>query len=184
MELLREQGLLRPKPRDQIALTARGYERLEEVERGRLPSVRGFVAMWFDKSMDSAYQDGVEAAICDAGYEPIRIDKKEHVNKIDDEIIAEIRGSRFVVADITCALIHHDGRATAIHRGGVYYEAGFAQGLGNHVFWCCRVDCIDQVHFDTRQFAHIVWERPTDLRERLENRIVAVIGEGPRVGPI
>ena len=28
----------------------------------------------------------------DAGYEPIRIDKKEHNNNITDEIYAEIRG--------------------------------------------------------------------------------------------
>jgi hypothetical protein len=34
-------------------------------------------------------------AIRDSGYEPMRIDRKEHINKIDDEIIAEIRRSCF-----------------------------------------------------------------------------------------
>ena len=33
--------------------------------------------------------------------EPVRIDQKERLNKIDDEIIAEIRRSRFLVADFT-----------------------------------------------------------------------------------
>lgn len=132
--LLCEQGLLLPDPSGQYALTARGYQRLEEVEQGRLPSVRGFVAMWFDKSMESAYQDGVEPAIRAAGYEPVRIDQKEHVNKIDDEIIAEIRRSRFVVADFTCGISRLDKRDTAVPRGGVYYEAGFTQGLDIPVF--------------------------------------------------
>ena len=46
----------------------------------------------------------------------MRIDRHEHVNKIDDEIIAEIRRARFVVADFT----HGDTGG----RGSVYYEAG------------------------------------------------------------
>ena len=50
-------------------------------------------------------------------------------NSIDDEIIAEIRRSWFVVADFTCGTVPHEGKEVAIPRGGVYYEAGFAQGL-------------------------------------------------------
>ena len=57
--------------------------------------------MWFDLSMDEAYQNGIQPAIEDAGYEAVRIDRKDHNNKIDDEIIAEIRRSRFLVADFT-----------------------------------------------------------------------------------
>ena len=57
--------------------------------------------MWFDESMDQAFEVGIEPAIEEAGYKPLRIDRKEHVNKIDDEIIAELRRSRFVVADFT-----------------------------------------------------------------------------------
>ena len=57
--------------------------------------------MWFDESMNDAYENGIEPGIRDAGYEALRIDRKEHSNKIDDEIIEEIRRSRFVVADLT-----------------------------------------------------------------------------------
>jgi hypothetical protein len=45
------------------------------------------------------------------------------------------------------------------------------------VIWTVRANCIDHVHFDTRQFAHIVWTTPDDLRVRLWNRIRAVIDE-------
>ena len=127
--------------------------------------------MWFDDSMKEAYDQGIAPAIRDAGYEPVRVDQKEHVNKIDDEIVAEIRRSRFLVADFT------QGRMGA--RGGVYYEAGFAQGLGIPVIFCCRKDRLRKVHFDTRQYNHIDWETPEDLRKRIVQQILAVIGDGP-----
>ena len=45
----------------------------------------------------------------------------------------------------------------------------------------CREDRIDFVHFDNRQFNHIVWTDNAldDLHKRLTERIVAAIGEGP-----
>ena len=42
--------------------------------------------MWFDESMDEVWKQAIEPGIADAGYEAGRIDRKEHVNKIDDEI--------------------------------------------------------------------------------------------------
>ena len=138
-----------------------------------LDSSQAFVAMWFDKSMDDASKYGIEKAIEDAGYVPLRIDRKEHINKIDDEIIAEIRRSRFVVADFT----HGDEGV----RGGVYYEAGFAHGLDLPVIFTCREDAVEALHFDTEHYNHIVWTTPEELREKLKNRILAVIGEGPEL---
>ena len=127
--------------------------------------------MWFDGSMNEAWDDGIAPAVHDAGYEPVRIDRVEHVNKIDDEIIAEIRRARFVIADFT----HGDTGA----RGGVYYEAGFAHGLGIPVIFTCRKDRLGEVHFDTRQYNHIVWETPEELQDQLVKRIAAVLGDGP-----
>ena len=162
-----------------LRLTPAGVRRLEELKPKAVNTEQGFIAMWFDESVNEAYGKGIEPAIRDAGYRPLRIDKKQHNNKIDDEIIAEIRRSRFVVCDFTCKLVDCDGERTAIPRGGVYYEAGFAQGLGIPVIWTCREDHIEHVHLDTRQFNHIDWKTPEDLRERLRNRIAAVIGDGP-----
>ena len=163
-------------------LTTTGVQRLEELETKAVDSEQAFVAMWFDESVKEAYEKGIEPAIRDAGYKPLRIDKKEFNNKIDDQIIAEIRRSRFVVCDFTCELIEYDGKQRAFPRGGVYYEAGFAQGLGIPVIWMCRTDHIEHVHFDTRQFNHITWDTSEDLREKLRNRIGAVIGDGPYIG--
>ena len=64
-------------------------------------STQCFIAMWFHESTTDALERGIEPAIEETGYEPLRIDRKEHINQIDDEIIAEIRRSRFLVADFT-----------------------------------------------------------------------------------
>ena len=152
-----------------------GYSLIEQSATNP-DSSQCFVAMWFDDSMNEVYRNGIEPAIRAAGYSPYRVDREDFVGKIDDRIIAEIRRSRFIVADFT----HGDSGV----RGGVYYEAGFAEGHGLNVIFACRNDMIDKVHFDTRQFNHIVWDSPEDLRERLENRIRRVIGEGPNRIPV
>ena len=155
----------------QYLLTVEGYARLAETGNTFRESPQAFVAMWFDPSMEPVWREGVKPAVEDAGYEPIRIDLKPHANKIDDEIIAEIRRSRFIVADFT----HGEKGA----RGSVYYEAGFAHGLNIPVIFTCRKDMLDEIHFDTRQYPHIVWEDPKELGRQLAKRISAVIGDGP-----
>ncbi len=132
--------------------------------------------MWFGDKVNDLYDQGIKPAIEATGYTPMRIDKKPHANKIDDEIIAEIRRSRFLVADFT------HGKDGA--RGGVYCEAGFAHGLGLPVIFSYRNDLVDKLHFDTRQYNHIFWEnnKLDEFRKDLTNRIEAVIGEGPNKG--
>ena len=155
-------------------VTVFGYAQIAEAATYSA-SAQAFIAMWFHQSTDNAYYQGIAPAVEEAGYSPLRIDKKPDVVKIDDEIIAEIRRSRFLVADFT----QHEREA----RGGVYYEAGFAEGLGIPVMYTCHKDVVDSnnLHFDTRQFAHIVWETSEELRVGLLNRIQARIGQGPLV---
>ena len=178
LEYLQHREWLGPKAYSAIGqkgyyLTVAGYQHLSEFEDRVSGSTQAFVAMWFDKSMDKAWEAGIQPAIVDAGYEPVRIDKKEHLNKIDDEIIAEIRRSRFLVADFT--------EDKAGPRGSVYYEAGFAHGLDIQVIFTCRNNSFEKIHFDTRPYPFIVWKTPEELRERLSKRISAVLGDGPRI---
>ena len=152
------------------AVTVAGYRHIAEQE-GNVDSSQAFVAMWFDDNMANVYEDGIEPGIRDAGFNPLRIDRKDHINKIEDEIIAEIRRSRFVVADFT--------HGTDGARGGVYYEAGFAHGLDLPVIFTCHEESLKNLHFDTAHYSHIVWSDPAELRDKLKNRILAVIGPGP-----
>ncbi len=172
-----DQGWVRATP----AMGARGWHltsmnlsaRMYVESRARTESLdrQGFVAMWFDKSLEAAFAQGFKPAIEEAGYAPYRVDQDHFLGKVDDRIIAAIRQSRFVVADFTC------GAEGA--RGGVYYEAGFAQGLGLPVIFTCRQDCFENVHFDTDHINHLIWTDPGDLRSKLQARIEATLGRGP-----
>ena len=47
--------------------------------------------MRFVDELNDAYESGISVAVLNAGYEPVRVDRTEHVNRIDDEIIARNR---------------------------------------------------------------------------------------------
>ena len=151
-----------------LRITPKGWSYLDEVLTKSSDSHTGFIAMWFDDSMNDAWV-AIENGIRDAGYKPFRVDQKEHNNDITDEIIAGIRGCKFLVADLTG------------HRNGVYYEAGFAKGLDLEVVWLCRKSDEKDRHFDIRQLSTIFWEEDKlpELSKALQNRIEATIGRGP-----
>jgi nucleoside 2-deoxyribosyltransferase len=160
LELMRNSSTLR--------LTAEGWQRAEELAKPNIESKQAFVAMWFDDQMTSAYSEGIAKLEEDTGFTMLRIDMSEFNDKICDKILAEIRRSRFLIADVTG------------QRQGVYFEAGFAMGLGLPVIWTCREDQIKDCHFDTRQYNHIPWNNVEELREKLRNRILATIGQAPK----
>lgn len=163
--LCNELGLLVSQNNHEYQVSPKGLIHLEG--RKDESSTVGFCAMWFSDEVKPLWVDLIEPAIRAAGYEPLRIDSKQHNGKIDDEIMASIRGSRFVVADFTG------------NRGGVYYEAGFAHGLDLPVIFMCREG--DDLHFDIRQYNCIFWKADAleDAQARLKNRILATLGQGP-----
>ena len=126
-----------------------------------------FVAMAFDPALAKAWTDGLIPGIQGAGYRPKRVDSDEHNDKIDDRIMAGIRSCFAVVVDVTQ------------QNRGAYFEAGFAIGLGRPVVWTVRGDDLANVHFDTRQFNHVVWSTPEELALKLQNRLLGVFGRGP-----
>ena len=152
----------------EIRLSPDGWSKVAEMAKPNIESKQAFVAMWFDGKMKSAYSEGIAKLEEDTGFSMLRIDMSEFNDKICDRILAEIRRSRFLIADVTG------------HRQGVYFEAGFAMGLGLPIIWTCRKDQIEDCHFDTRQYNHIPWDNANELREKLKDRILATIGEAPK----
>ena len=147
-------------------VTVAGHNRIAELS-SRTDSAQAFVAMWFDDTMKDIYNKWFVPAIEGAGYRPFRIDLLDYTGKIDDEVIAQIRRSRFLVADFT----HERGETV---RGSVYYEAGFAHGLNIPVIFTARKG--SDVHFDLSHHNRIEWE-DNDLPKlcnALKNRILAV----------
>ena len=150
----------------ELTITPAGWEFLDEADKVGILTNQVFVAMSFAIEMNSAWKLGIEPAIRGAKFQPYRVDVEPHLDRIDNKIIAEIKNSRFLVADVT------------MQRPGVYFEAGFAIGLGIPVFWCVRDDDKNNVHFDTRQYNHIVWKTEQELSEQLQMFILAIIGRG------
>src|SRR5262249_44346821 len=84
-----------------IVLTAKGWEEAEAIEKPAALREKAFVAMWFNDLVRLAYHEGIAPAIRDTGYRAIRIDFQEHSDSVIDRILAEIKESRFIVADFT-----------------------------------------------------------------------------------
>ena len=187
-------------PHVKFRLTAKAYQRIKELQQPNKLSTQCFVAMWFNSEMNDVFEKAIKPAIefkekgaKESRFEAVKIDNVEHVNDINDEIIAQIRRSRFMVCDLTG------------YRGGVYFEAGFAYGLGLNVIYTCRKDWTKEeklknhdgkeidtlldskgdeipvkkegVHFDLAHRNRIEWtnDKLDDFKEKLENRIKAVI---------
>lgn len=147
-----------------VGVTPKGWERIRTLQQPGRDSNQAFVAMWFADTHKVYFDEAIKPAVeVDGKFMALRIDRKDHNNRIDDEIIAEIRRSRFLVADFSD------------HRHGVYFEAGLGLGLGLPVIWCVHEDYKDRAHFDTRQFNHIIYKTPKELHDSLLNRIRATI---------
>lgn len=158
--LLAKLAITDPKYR----LTAAGWNYLRPIDSGGIPGT-AFIAMSFDFSLDSAFLEGIAPAVEACGFTVNRVDRVPHNDQITDRIMAGIRSAQFVVADFTG------------QRQSVYYEAGFAQGLGKTVVRCCAIAELKQLHFDTRQYLHLPWETVAELRQRLEEHLRATIGD-------
>jgi hypothetical protein len=119
IEILLDDGYLRWDPLDTLrrngSLTSKGLLAAEALGASG-SGAQGFVAMSFDPSLQEVWTNGFRQGIRAAGYSPVRLDDKDYVGGITDEIMAQIRRSRFVVTDYTG------------QRHNVYFEAGFALG--------------------------------------------------------
>lgn len=150
-----------------LTLTPQGWEEVNRIPT--LESSTAFVAMSFSKDalLRQAWEQAIKPALeDDAGYKAVRIDHEEYLGDIVFEFIARIKESRFVIADVTQ------------HKNGVYFEGGYAMGMGLPVIWMCCEKDLANTHFDTSHLNHIVWSDVAELRKNLANRILATIGYG------
>ena len=148
-------------------ITYKGWERIDLLNIKKEKFKKVFIAMWFDKSMVE-YKDAIMSAIRETKYWPVIINEKEHNNQIVPEILYEINTSAFIVADITGG------------RNGVYYEAGYAQGVGKEVILTLHNNSEAKPHFDVDQKNQIRYDSAKELTEKLVKRIKATVGEADR----
>jgi nucleoside 2-deoxyribosyltransferase len=188
-----DQNLL-SEERPKKEITPAGWEYIQQLRARNPKSKKAFVAMWFDDQMKDICENFISKAAYEAGgFTAEAVYQDEHNNDINDQIIANINQSRFMIADFTG------------NRAGVYYEAGYARGLNIPVIYTCRedwfntyvnqtVDVIEndtntkkeimmmsRIHFDIDHRNFIIWENGEDLKEKLINRINATINRPDQI---
>jgi nucleoside 2-deoxyribosyltransferase len=152
-------------PSRSLSITSSGWDHLDKHASDLGEKTQAFVTMSFSDNMKPRWQDAIKPAIEKAGYTAYKVDEEPHSDNIIFKIMAEIKNSRFLVADVT------------EQNNGVYFEAGYALGLGLPVIWSVRKDDVENVHFDTAQYNQIRWQSPEDLEEGLFDFICAIIGQ-------
>jgi hypothetical protein len=110
LNVLLEEGFLEAGGPGSLTLSIKGVLAAEALGASG-SGAQGFVAMSLDPSLRDVFTHGFDPGIRAAGYDPFRIDDRDYVGGITDEMIAQIKRSRFVVADYTG------------HRNNVYFEA-------------------------------------------------------------
>lgn len=170
-----------------LFLTVEGFKYVRSLGKDISKRQHAFVAMWFHDEM-KLYTQEVQKAIRQAGYEPYIANQDSYNGLIMDKVLNKISEARFVIADLT-SLPEKDS-CTGV-RGGVYYEAGYAAGLGLQVILTCREDVTARIHFDLKQFLGIFWKETDDGKltalgfdfvDFLKNHIIKTVGPGPYYG--
>jgi nucleoside 2-deoxyribosyltransferase len=166
LRALEERGLLkRSTVIWNVTITSDGWDYLDKHASDLEEKTQAFVGMSFSDEMKPIWQDAIKPAIQKAGYTAYRVDEEPHSENIVFKIMAEIKDSRFVVADLT------------EQNNGVYFEAGYGLGLGLPIIWSIRKDDVDNLHFDTAQYNQIRWESAEELEEALFDYISAIVGK-------
>ena len=116
-----------------------------------------FVACSFTPQMDPVYL-AIASAARAVGLRAERVKDVQGDYRITDKILAMIRRARLIVADLTD------------ERPNVYFELGYARGLGKRVITILRAGTT--AHFDVRDWTYLEYfdSRPleNDLLERLK----------------
>lgn len=149
-------------------LTFKGREFVESLGQKKADSNKVFLAFHFTDEMKMHFEMTAKRAVSDASggkLEAVRVGTSSTPTdtKIDDALIGILKASKVVIADFTG------------QRQAVYYEAGYAMGMGIPVIWTCRADEVDNLSFDTRQYPHILWKDEKDLYKQLTERLSAQI---------
>ncbi len=119
-----------------------------------------FVVTSFKSDMDPAFE-AIDAAARAVGLRAERVKDVPGDYRITDRILASIRRARLVVVDLT-----HE-------RPNVYFELGFARGLGKTVITIMREGT--NAHFDVQDWTYLSYvdSRPLerDLLERFRYEV-------------
>jgi hypothetical protein len=114
-----------------------------------------FVACSFDPGMDPVYE-AVACAAASVGLRATRVKDLQGDYRLTDRILTLLRAARIVVADLS-----HD-------RPNVYFELGYARGLGKTVITILRTGTVP--HFDVHDWTYLEYADSRPLEHQLRER--------------
>jgi len=124
-----------------------------------------FVAMPMDESNHALVDvlEAIKAGAKECGITAQRIDDDESSERITDRMLDSIHAAEFVIVDLT------EGRPN------VFYEAGYAQGIGKIPIYVARQGT--DIHFDLKDYPVIFFRNNKELREKLARRLKSIAKE-------
>jgi hypothetical protein len=152
-------------PYGKTSLTEEGERFVRGLEKNRILLLRPkpelqtsvFIACAFGyDEIDRFYHEHLVSACSSLNYNPVRVDMSEPTQTITDAIMSGITESSCVIADLTHA------------RPSVYFEVGYAHGLGIPILLTGRkdhfhgVDDNARIHFDLQQYKISFWTVSSD----------------------
>lgn len=142
-------GVLKSPPRKQPQISAGS-----EYQRGYV-----FVAMPIDPTNPVLVDvlDALKEACKRCGLHAERVDEVASNERITDRILESIRKAEYVIADLTDS------------RPNVFYEAGYAHGLGKTPIYVARQGT--KLEFDLKDYPVIFFPNMKQLKDDLEARL-------------
>jgi len=124
-----------------------------------------FIAMPIDSDDDQLVDvlEAIKTAAADCGITAERVDEVESNQRITTRILESICKAEFVIVDLTN------------ERPNVFFEAGFAHGLGKVPIYVARAGTT--IHFDIKDYPIITFRNMKQLKEGITKRLIALTGE-------
>lgn len=140
----------------------------QEPEKRNEPALRvnfkaGYVFVAMPISLDKSFDDvldSIKETCTSCGLIAERIDDAQSNERITDRILESIQKAEYVIVDITAS------------RPNVFYEAGYAQGIGKVPIYIARMGT--PLEFDLKDYPVIFFENYRELKSRLEARLRAL----------
>ena len=145
--------------------TFKGIEYIESLKEKNTNSKKVFLAYKFEDNIRDSFNELSDDIHSKLEYEPIVVNQSitSHDEKIGDKIIGELKSCRFLIADLS----HHSNN--------VYYEIGYAMGMGIPVILTCKKEFMDKLAFDISQYPVFEWSNENELKEKVIDRIKAIL---------
>jgi nucleoside 2-deoxyribosyltransferase len=127
------------------------------------------------KLVDFIFDNVISVVLAKHNFKAVPVKYVLQNDSIPDEIIAQIKACRFAIVDLTG------------QNNGVYFELGYAKGLGRDVILTCRDNDFDNRHFDIKHINTVKWgiseKEIEQFAYSLSAQIEATIGSEVRLTP-